>query len=101
MEKLPPTSLTLALSRENNSGTKLEDKNAVHVLSAFKDNNSKIFVIFLLKFQCISFSIGGGKKIYISIFSTINTKKYVVIVKENLKNLVVELRCIAKDGYAW
>ena len=61
-EKLPPTFLTLALSRENNSDTKLEDKNVVHVLSAFEDKNRKIFVIFLLKFHCIGISIGGVKK---------------------------------------
>ena len=100
-EKLPPTFPTLALSRENNYDTKLEDKNVVHVLSTFEDKNRKIFVIFLLKFHCIGISIGGAKKIYIAIFSTTNTKKHVAIVKKNLKNLVVELQGIAKDGYAW
>ena len=73
-EKLPPTFPTLALSRENNSDTKLEDKNVVHVLSAFEDKNRKIFVIFLLKFHCIGISMGGAKKIYIATFSATNTK---------------------------
>ena len=48
----------LAREENNSADTKLEDKNIVHALSAFEDKNRKIFAIFLLKFHCISTSIG-------------------------------------------
>ena len=56
---LLPSLLWHFLAREeNNLDTKLEDKIIVHVPSAFEDKNRKIFAIFLLKFHCISTSIG-------------------------------------------